>query len=307
MESPFSSSSPLSTPSFRPARPKVTPVSFAALIPALFAAVFVGVIYHFVGRFLDLLILFPLAAGAIVGAVLASLAKKNKVRSKFALALMGIFCGLLTYGTREFCDSLYHRSQMIPAYAAQIAGNNAAQQAKVEDKLRARFTPIRYFPMYLEMAAEEGISISSSHDYSGRSANAPITGLGFWGFFILDGLLITGAATAIAWSQAAAPFCEPCDAWYGSEMTVSRLHPDQGDEARRLIESRDFAALGNLRGEGTQEKMHCDLLLSKCNGCGVAKLKVRSTRNKSVKTLWQGDVAPKEVAILEDVRAQWLK
>ena len=307
MESPFSSSSPLSTPSFRPARPQVTPASFAALLPALMGAILVGVIYHFVGRFLDLLILFPLAAGAIVGAILASLAKKNKVRSKAALALMGVLCGLLTYGTKVFCDSLYARSEFIPAYAAQIAPNNPALQTKVEDKMRARITPLRFFPVYLQMAAEEGISISSAHDFSRSSSNAPITGLGFWGFFALDGLLIIGAATALAWSQAAAPFCAPCDAWYGGEMTVSRLHPNQGDEAKRLIESRDFAALGNLRGEGASEKMHCDVLMSKCNGCGVANLKVRSTRNKSVKTLWQGDAAPKEVEKLEEVRAQWLK
>lgn len=307
MESPFSSSSPLSTPSFRPTRPKVTPASFAALLPALLGAVLVGVFYHFVARFLDLLILFPLAAGGIVGAVIASLAKKHKVRSKGALAIVGILCGLLAYGTKVVCDSLYARSQFIPAYAAQIAGNNPALQAQLEDKMRAQVTPLRFFPLYLEMAAEEGISISSTHNMSSSASNAPITGLGFWGFFLLDGLLITGAATAIAWSQAASPYCEPCDDWYGTEMTVSRLHPDQGEDAKRLIESRDFEALGNLRGEGAGDKMHCDILMSKCNGCNTGKLKVRSTRNKSVKTLWQGDAAPKEVEKLEEVRAQWLK
>ena len=307
MDSPFSSSSPLSTPSSRPPRPRVTPTSFAALLPALGAAILVGIVYHFVARFLDLVILFPLAAGAIVGAVIASLATKNKVRSKPALALIGILCGLLTYGAREFADSLYHRSQLIPAYAQQVAGNNGALQGQIENRLRSRLTPLRYFPMYLRMAAKEGISISSTHDYSNTSRDTPITGTGFWAFFILDGLLITGAATAIAWNQAAQPFCEGCDTWYGPQFTVSRLHPNQGEAATQLVQNRDFTGLGNLRGEGAGEKMHCDILLSKCAACGVGDLKVRSTRGKSAKTLWQGNAAPKEVETLETVRAQWLK
>lgn len=315
MESPFSSSSPLSTPSFRPARPKVTPASFVALFPAVGGALLVGIAYHFIARYFDLLILFPLAAGGIVGGILASLARKHKVRSKPALALMGIGCGLVCYGTRVFGDSLYHRSQLLPLMATRMAthaaGKNVALAStltpRAEKYLRTRYTPITYFPLYLQMAAEEGVSISSSHDYSNSSANAPITGLGFWGFFALDALLIVGAATGIAWGQAASPFCEPCDAWYGPELTVSRLHPDQGEVAKKLVESRDFAGLGGLRGEGATEKLHCDILMSKCNTCGVGQLGVRTTRGKGFKNLWRGDATPQEIKSLEEVRAQWLK
>lgn len=220
---------------------------------------------------------------------------------------MGILCGLLAYGTREFCDSLQARAEFIPAYAEALAGKNPAQQAKIESSLGASLTPLRFFPIYLEMAAEEGVSISRAHDFSSSSSKPAISGLGFWALFALDGLLIVGAATAIAWSQATEPFCEPCDDWYGAEMTVSRLHPDQGDEAKRLVESRDFEALGNLSSEGAGDKMNCDILLSKCNGCNTGKLKVRTTRDKDIKFLWQGDATPKEVEKLEEVRAQWLK
>jgi hypothetical protein len=277
------------------------------LLPALLGAVLMGIIYHFVARFLDLIILFPLATGGIVGGIIAALAKKNKVRSKGALAFVGILCGLLCYGTKEFSDSLYDREMSIPAMATEFAGKNQKLATLIEDSLRKRYPPLAYFPIYLQGAAEQGISISSTHDFSNKSRNAPITGWGFWAFFILDGLLITGAATAIAWGQANQLFCEPCDNWYTEPMTVTRLHPDQGEEATRLVQSGDFTGLGNLRGEGAGEKLHCDVLLSKCNGCGVGHLKMVTTRDKSVKTIWEGDPTPKDIATLEEVRAQWLK
>jgi hypothetical protein len=111
----------------------------------------------------------------------------------------------------------------------------------------------------------------------------------------------------MAVAQAKKLFCEPCDKWYGPELIVTRLHPNQGDSAVKLVQSGDYTGLGNLRGEGAGEKLHCDVILTKCNGCGVGELKLVSTRNKKVKTLWKGQPQPGEIKTLEEVRAQWLK
>jgi hypothetical protein len=301
MDSPFSSSSPLSTPSSRPPRPKVTALSFLGLLPALLGAVIVGIIYHFVARFFDLLILFPLVAGGLTGAVLAALARKNKVRSVGAMVFMGILCGLVCYGTREFSDSLKVREQVIAEGSAEIAGKNPKLRPVVESSMRQELTPVAFFPMYLEAAAQEGFSISR---HPGSSSGAPVSGWGFWAIFIFDALLICGAATAVAAGQASSAFCEACDDWYTDDMVISSLHPNQGEEALRLLQSGDYAGMGNLRGEGADDKMHTDLLLSKCKGCGVGHLKLVATHDKNKNTLWEGDPTPQEIKTLEQTRAQ---
>lgn len=290
----------------RPPRPAVTLASFLGLWPVVPAAIVVGLIYHFIGRFFDLLILFPLLAGGCVGGVLASLAKKGKVRSKAAIALVGIVGGLLCFGARWAGDITQAHEEFINSTSTQLSGGNPAKEASIQTALRTTYPPAKFVPLYLKIAAKEGVSISSTHSSSSTS-NSPITGTAFWVLTLADALLMCGAAVALGWSQAGAPFCVACDSWFGPQLTVSHLHPNQASEATRLAGSGEWAGLGGLRGEGATQKSHCDVLLSKCPGCSTGQLSVRRTVGNNIKTLWSGAVSPSDVKQLEDVRAQWLK
>ncbi len=306
MNSPFSSSSPLSTPSTRPPRPAITPGALLALLPVFPAAIFIGAIYHFIGQYLDLIAIFPIIAGVCVGAVLTTLAKKQKVRSKPALATIAILAGALCFCSRWVGDSLQTREEFINSYSTKFAGSSAASQARAQAALRSYYTPLRFLPIYLRVAAKEGATISSTGS-SSSSRGSSITGLGFWGLALLDCVLMCGAATSLAWKQAGEPFCAACDSWHGVELTVSRLHPSQGEEAAKLAQGRDFAGLGGLRGTGATETSNCDVLLTKCPGCSAGQLSVKRKLNNSIKTLWNGQVSPAETAKLQEVRAQWLQ
>ena len=306
MDSPFSSSSPLSTPSSRPPRPAITAGALLALLAVFPAAIVIGAIYHFIGQYLDLIAIFPIIAGLCVGGVLATLAKKQKVRSKAALGTLAILAGVLCFCSRWIGDSLQTREEFINSYSTKLAGGNAATEARAQSALRSQFTPLRFLPIYLRVAAKEGATISSTGS-SSSSHNSPITGTAFWALALLDCVLMCGAATSLAWKQAGAPFCAGCDSWHGAELTVSRLHPSQADEAAKLAQSRDFAGLGGLRGSGATEKSNCDVLLTKCPGCSTGQLSVKRRLNNAVKTLWSGPVSPVETAKLQEVRAQWLQ
>ncbi|RYG64826.1 hypothetical protein EON80_18490 [bacterium] len=302
MESPFTSSSALSTPSSRPPRPKVTTLSFLGLLPALPVAVLIGIVYHFVARYLDLLVIFPVLVGVVTGGFLSALALKNKVRSVAAVAFVGVLCGLACYTSREFSDSLYARESMIGAAVKALGGNKLSQEMAIDKTFRTMYTPVGFFPLYLQSSARRGVSISSSHG----GGKTPIRGWGFWALFVFEGLLITGTSAAVAASQAKQPYCEPCDDWYSAEKTVTRVHPDLGDAAVKLVESRDFAGLGALRGEGATDTMHCDVKVAQCDKCGTGNLTIVSTQDKSSKTLLESKSTSKEIETLEAARAQWL-
>lgn len=304
MDSPFSSSSATSG---RPPRPSLTLSALPALLLAFPAAIVVGTLYHFIGQYLDLIVIFPLVAGLCVGGVLAAMAKKQKVRSKPALLTLGVLAGALCFCSRWFADSLQTREEFISSYSAKLAGGNPAIEAKAQSVLRSHYTPLRFLPIYLQVAAKEGATITSTHDVGGSSHNSPITGTGFWGLALFDALIMCGTAAAVAAKQASAPFCASCDSWHGVELTVSRLHPSHADEAAKLAQARDFAGLGGLRGGVASEKSNCDILLSKCPDCQIGQLTVKRHVGNQIKTLWSGGVSPQETAKLQEVRAQWLK
>jgi len=309
MESSFSSSSPMQTSgSFgRAPRPAITATGLLSLFLVAPAAIVIGVIYHFIGQYLDLLIIFPLLAGACVGAVLASLAKKHKIRSKSALIAFGILGGLLCFCARWAGDITQTREEVIAMRAQKLSGGNPALETKLRPMLRRVYSPLRFAKLYMRLAAKEGTTIHDVGSSASSSSNSAITGTGFWLMTALDALLMCGAAAGIGLIQANSPFCVPCDSWYGIERTVSRLHPNQSDEAAKLASSGQWAGLGGLRSAGATAKSHCDILLSRCPGCANGYLSVKRQVGNNIKTLWKGAVTPADTKKLEEVRAQWLQ
>jgi len=256
-------------------RPALTAAGLLSLFLVVPAALAIGVVYHFIGRYLDLLLIFPLLAGACVGGVLAALAKKHKIRSKSALVAFGVLGGLLCFCARWAGDIAQTREEVIAMRAQKLSGGNPAMAAKLEAPLRRVYSPVRFTQLYIRLAEKEGTTISDVGASSSSIHNSAITGTGFWLLTALDALLMCGAAAGLGLKQAGSPFCVPCDSWYGIERTVSRLHPNQSDEAAKLASSGQWAGLGGLRSGGATTKSHCDILLSKCPGCANGHLSVK--------------------------------
>lgn len=291
----------------RAPRPAITAAGLLSLFLVVPAALAIGVVYHFIGWYLDLLIVFPLLAGACVGGVLAALAKKHKIRAKSALIAFGILGGLLCFCARWASDITQTREQFIAMRVQKRSGGNPALAQQWEPRLRRIYSPLRFAKAYLRLAAKEGTTISDVGSSSSSVHNSAITGTGFWLLTAFDALLMCGAAVGIGLKQAGSPFCDSCDSWYGTERTVSRLNPNQSDEAAKLAGAGQWAGLGGLRSAGATAKSHCDILLSKCPGCANGFLSVKRQVGNNIKTLWKGAVAPADTQKLEEVRAQWLQ
>ncbi len=308
MESPFSSSSLLSTPgAFGNApRPASTLARVLGLWPVLPAAILIGVVYHFIGRALDLFIIFPLVAGMCVGGVLASSAKKHKVRSKPLLLTLAVAGGFACFGARWASDALHMREVFIAARTAKWSAGNPATAPRIEAALRRLYSPARFLPLYVRFLGRHGTTLKSSSSYSSSSHRSAITGGAFWMFTLFKALLICGGAWSVAAKQAGTPFCAACDQWHGVELTALRALPGQATQAARIAAGGDFTALSDLPTQGATEKSYCDVVYTKCPGCATGELNVKRGLNGQTSTLWSGAISPPQMAQLEAVRAAWL-
>ncbi len=116
---PFSSSTPtegFSPPGVLPARPapRVTAASaLLLLLGSLVLGVLLGVLYSFIAQWMDLVILFPLGFGLLLGALMAIPIYTAKIRVRVLVVLCAILASAFLMGTRVFCDSLQAREAMI--------------------------------------------------------------------------------------------------------------------------------------------------------------------------------------------------
>jgi hypothetical protein len=312
MDSPFSSSSPFSGPSTSPPRPRLTLGTLAKGAPALGDSVLVGIALHFIASGFDVPLVLPALAGAIIGYFIAESARRNKVRSKTALAILSIVCGLLCYGTRHITGLLQARESMIRATSTQRAGGNPKLKSQIESKLRSRITPLSYLPTYLRDGANRGFTLKSKQSYETRYVVHYDTPLHFfYGLLVVEALLAIGAAATVSWLLAMKVFCETCDEQPEEEVTIAHLYGDQTNPALHLLQRGDFALLIQLveddAQEGARDKRSVELRLAKCPRCAGGRAKMVMTRDWRFETLWESQVTPQEVVTLEEVREKWLE
>jgi len=125
------------------------------------------------------------------------------------------------------------------------------------------------FVGYLQMAAENGVTITSSHGSS--SGNKPtLTGTGVYSLWAANFLIALLVAVFIARGQAVEPFCESCNEWY--DLT-ERIGVGAGSGApwkatRQRFEAGQYAE--GLRELGDSDgKSVAVVLMRSCGKCNT--------------------------------------
>lgn len=275
------------------------------------SSVVVGAVYHLIGRFLDLVLISQLVVGLIVGAALASAIKAGKCRNVLLATAFAVLAGLLTYGTKLGLDAWYERADMVDGFtdytlnsvlrgsgiAGAVDANGVVSPSlslqmrpRVKAMVEKRMTPWVTFTTYMELAAEQGVSIS----HNGVGKGMPIRGNAYWIMLAAEVLLVVFVAGMLARGAAAEPFCERCDQWF-AQTQVLRVHPVQNPLLLEKANAKDWAGLLDVPvGQTWDTKNHSDVTLSRCEKCSDATLTIKSTKGNSEKKLLDLYLGPQE-------------
>lgn len=195
-------------------------VLFAA---TLVAAVGIGAIEGFISQWFNLVLLFPLLLGALVGLAGVWVVKVKKVRKPMFVIAVGFAMGFLSQGVVHFVEYRVARSTIADnmkndAQAAAFVRANGEELA-VDLALGGKDGDLPIVG-YVKLAAEQGITISNAGS-SYHESSPTFSGVGVYIYWLVEFLVAGGMAAFILWTQAREPFCEKCDAWYTLDRVVA--------------------------------------------------------------------------------------
>ena len=195
-----------------------------------------------------LIVVFPLAAAAIVGGVLGLVVRAGKVRSPLFAALVGLLAGLLMYGTYQFAGYyITFRNDAREAYIENTGRTptdealNRELDGLLEDEVGAGG-----FIGYLQLVAREGFSITRSFSSSSSSSGVDLEGTGVWVYWGIELLVIVIITAALARKPATEPFDEDDNVWYGAQELIGVTSSKARKPLIDALESGDFRGAGGM-------------------------------------------------------------
>ncbi|MDQ3815362.1 MAG: zinc ribbon domain-containing protein [Armatimonadota bacterium] len=248
-----------------------------------------GVVYHFITRFIDLIILFPIGAGIAICVVLSAVIHAGKCRNPTLALVCALLAAVLTYGTRQYLDAVRIRSQVLQVFSQASTPQGMPQLREMIEK---ELTP---WVIMTKVRPKEGISLGRR---SRSGSGIPIQGMWYWLLVLVEMGLIAGTAAATARASAAAPFCENCTQWK-SDTTLFRVHPSQCAALLEKVRAQDWEGAGDLPvGGQIDDNNHCDVIIQRCGQCLDTTLTINSKEGGKTQTLFSAKVAPESVARL---------
>ncbi|TMQ18392.1 MAG: hypothetical protein E6J91_07855 [Deltaproteobacteria bacterium] len=193
----------------------ILPVFLASLI----VGVLVGALEGLVSQWLSLFLVFPALIGVGAGAAAAAMVHRFKLRAPGLALLIGFAGGAVGYTADHVVTYERFRSELIDVFKREQPGASDAEASAELDRQLAAKVGSPGFVGFLELAAREGVRVkrTGEKDEHGMS----FTGTAAWILWGAELLIAAAVAAAMAWAKAREPFCEDCDAWYGTAMPVA--------------------------------------------------------------------------------------
>ncbi len=212
------------------------------LMVSLIGAVVLGGVAHFIGRFIYIMILFPLVMG--FGAILAVSfgITTGKCRNFIAGIIVALITGAVSYGSMHFFDYLNFKNSMVNEMLQN--GETTAEGEPVTKDMASNF--INYYLQeetgsigfigYVKGNAKQGISIGKIGRNGGN-----IGEIGTWIYWAIElGAIMFIAAMAAGSTKN--PFCEKCDVWY-DESDLTRISESSGYDVIEALKEERFVDL----------------------------------------------------------------
>jgi len=221
-------------------------------VAVLVAGVVVGGLASLVGRFIYLIIIFPVVMGMAAGFVIDKIVVTGKIRSIFVVVAAGIFAAVLIYGSMHTFDYFQFRSDAKKEIQKEVVAQygQPAPEANVQafiDEYLVKETGSPGLIGFILLEAKEGVSISHATSGSGSGINL---GAFTWVYWLIELGIIGWMAVSIPIKSARNLFCEHCDAWVAPGVHIGGVKPEAFKQTAELIQKGDFTGLTETLQKG---------------------------------------------------------
>jgi hypothetical protein len=220
---------------------------------AIVTGIVVGGLASVVGRFLYLIILFPVFMGLGTGMAVSSVVSSQKIRSPLVVIVAGLFATIITYGSMQYFDYLQFRSIVAKEIQSQAIAENGEPAPEenvslVVDYLFIKATGMPGFLGYVLYEAKQGVSIS--HFGVGSGDSGLNLGIFTWVYWLVELGIIAYMSIEPAYKKTKDLFCENCGTWVSQGEHIGGIQGDAFNQAIEFIKRRDFVGfVGMLRDD----------------------------------------------------------
>ncbi len=225
----------------------IAPSQGVAILAAssLVSGVAIGGATAFIGKFIYFIVLFPLAMGFATGSVLGFAVKKGKIRSPITALGLGVFGGLVTYGSLMYGQYMNFQQETATIMGREYNVTNKDLANQQINEFLQKETGYSGFVGFLKMSANEGTSISRGS--SKLKLNDTFTYL----LWLIELGIVGFLAASIPFAAAKEPFNEEGNEWYGEKKWVGSATEESRDELVRLLNMDDMAGAAALLSSQT--------------------------------------------------------
>jgi len=271
--------------SAKPYRPsgRMASGSFGRIaLSALGAALGIGLLYHYITKFINIFLLMPIVGGVIVGTIISGGVTKGRCRNPMVAAAVGLIAGLIAYGGDIVLNAIEDRSAMVASLSQDLVQDNGmppAQATQYAEKLLTPWNTVRY-----DLAIHAAAGVSISHYGTG---GVPITGVGYYGIVLLETVLFAGFAAALPMGTAKKRYCETCDNWFRVENAYA-VSPTAQSPLSAAVDAHDWQAAARIEQQApVRTKAHMSVEVQRCPTCNDAVIGATTTDGKNTRKLWE--------------------
>lgn len=262
------------------------------LLAALLGGTLLGGLYHLVGRFLDVPLLFAVLAGMGAGGVVALAVLAGRCRNPAVAFIFGLLAGLLMYGARTTFDAYELRPLMVTALTRLVIGGGSTPPDEARRSVERVLGPWRTVKQFLQFQSRVGVTITSG--YSPTSKGTPLKGNWFWLLFATEMGLAGLVGGLAARESARKPYCENCRQWLNPQV-LFKGNPGLTQAVLDAVRVRDWEGLAALARGQFNDQNHCDAIVIRCAGCEDATVAVETTSGGKKRQLFRGRLTPEDI------------
>ncbi len=190
--------------------------------------------------FIYLNVVFTLVLAAGVGTTVGFLAKAGKIRSGGLCALVALAAGVIAQNAQW---QAWLGQYLEPAELLELGG------------------PLGAIPAIAEYGAWSVFGWTPA-------------GWSLWAIWGVEGVIIVGGIAAIGWAAVAeTPFCERCERWVDSPMTIAPFdYVHDADRLKASVDAGDLSAIRAMEKVRAGATMYAALDLYECQQCHTFRL-----------------------------------
>jgi phosphate/sulfate permease len=224
-----------------------------------------------------LVILTPIIEGFVVGAVLALMVKRLRIRNALLAGVLGCGCGLLSIGLVHYGHYVRMASLIKADFADRIREHARLNDARRKEMLaKLEREPDSFIDQVIAPRADGHRGFVGSMIWRNKEGvmvkRSKVTGVGLWLLWGFEALLVTGFATGLAAAAAGEPFCEDCQTWCTQSKNVEFYPAALADDVTQAVNADDAGRITALKTAvpETQAPGSTAIDLHSCPSCGLS-------------------------------------